>query len=300
MNTKKLVQGAMIVALFGVMGILNVMTGTFFDSLIGYVMVIPLTWYGYQYGLKNNMIVSFASTAITLMQGMPYFFTIVVYSCILGCFIGEALKEESAKTKIILGSFIISIIYNILLFELLGVLLGISWNQDITELLKLKSLLVNIPYAGMIYRSIDLLSFFVVFISFFESYLILLMIQFIFTRLKLPFHKNYHISTFYLDKKIGYITIGIFIIFFILEHYFNYRIIHYILSLSIFILMINGISLISLYFIYISKPHLNSTGLVLMAVPVINIGLIGLGIIDIISDLRGKIMYNKHRGTSYD
>ena len=117
MNTKKLVQGAMIVALFGVMGILNVMTGTFFDSLIGYVMVIPLTWYGYQYGLKNNMIVSFASAAITLMQGMPYFFTIVVYSCILGCFIGEALKEESAKTKIILGSFIISIIYNILLFE---------------------------------------------------------------------------------------------------------------------------------------------------------------------------------------
>ena len=88
MNTKKLVQGAMIVALFGVMGILNVMTGTFFDSLIGYVMVIPLTWYGYQYDLKNNMIVSFASAAITLMQGMPYFFTIVVYSCILGCFIG--------------------------------------------------------------------------------------------------------------------------------------------------------------------------------------------------------------------
>lgn len=293
MNTKKLVQGAMIVSLFGVMGILNIITGTFFDSLIGYVMVIPITWYGYHYNLKNNMIVSFASAVITLMSGMPYFFTITVYSCVLGCFIGEALRKELDKTKIIIGSFIISIIYNILLFGLLGALLGISWNQDIAELLKLKALLISIPYAGIMYQLIDLLSFFVVFISFFESYLILLMIQFIFIRLKIPFHKNYHISTFYLNKKTGYILISILIIFFILEYYFNYQVIHYILSLSIFLLMINGISLISLYFIYTSKPQLNSIGFLLLAVPVINIGLMGLGIIDIISDLRRKIMYNK-------
>ena len=37
MKTNKLVQGAMIAAMFGVMSILNTMSGTMFDTLIGYL-----------------------------------------------------------------------------------------------------------------------------------------------------------------------------------------------------------------------------------------------------------------------
>ena len=50
-NTKKMVQGAMIAAMFGVLSLLNTYTGSMFDVFICYVMVIPLVWYGYTLSL---------------------------------------------------------------------------------------------------------------------------------------------------------------------------------------------------------------------------------------------------------
>lgn len=41
-NTKRMVQGAMIAGLFGVLSLLNTYTGSLFDILICYVMVVPL------------------------------------------------------------------------------------------------------------------------------------------------------------------------------------------------------------------------------------------------------------------
>ena len=53
MKTNKLVQGALIASLFGVLAVLNTMTGTMFDSLIGYGMAIPMAIYSYKTGLKE-------------------------------------------------------------------------------------------------------------------------------------------------------------------------------------------------------------------------------------------------------
>ena len=55
MKTNKLVQGALIASLFGVLAVLNTMTGTMFDSLIGYGMAIPMAIYSYKTGLKEAL-----------------------------------------------------------------------------------------------------------------------------------------------------------------------------------------------------------------------------------------------------
>ena len=60
LKTKKLVQGAMIAGLFGVIALINTYTGGFFDIFFCYGMVSPLAWYGYHYSLKDNFIVVFA------------------------------------------------------------------------------------------------------------------------------------------------------------------------------------------------------------------------------------------------
>ena len=64
MKTNKLVQGALIASLFGVLAVLNTMTGTMFDSLIGYGMAIPMAIYSYKTGLKEALMTSLASMVI--------------------------------------------------------------------------------------------------------------------------------------------------------------------------------------------------------------------------------------------
>ena len=93
-NTKKMVQGAMIAAMFGVLSLLNTYTGSMFDVFICYVMVIPLVWYGYTYTLKDNIVVSFVAMVVIAMVGLPFFVISSISSCLAGLFIGEALKRK--------------------------------------------------------------------------------------------------------------------------------------------------------------------------------------------------------------
>ena len=73
MKTNKLVQGALIAALFGVLAVLNTMTGTMFDSLIGYGMAIPMAIYSYKTGLKEALMTSLAS-----MVTIPFILSFVI------------------------------------------------------------------------------------------------------------------------------------------------------------------------------------------------------------------------------
>lgn len=98
-NTKKMVQGAMIAAFFGVLAISNTYIGSLFDIFICYMMVVPLTWYGYTYDLKSNMIVCIVSMLVIATMGVPFFIISSVSSCLAGIFIGECLKRKQKKKR---------------------------------------------------------------------------------------------------------------------------------------------------------------------------------------------------------
>ena len=55
---RKMVQGAMIAAIFGALSIFNTYTGSMFDIFICYGMVIPLVWYSYTYRLQDGLLVN--------------------------------------------------------------------------------------------------------------------------------------------------------------------------------------------------------------------------------------------------
>ncbi|MEG0593464.1 MAG: DUF2232 domain-containing protein, partial [Coprobacillus sp.] len=131
-NTKKMVQGAMIASMFGALSIFNTYTGSMFDIFICYVMVIPLVWYGYQYTLKDNIIVCVVSMFVIFMVGLPFFIISSISSCLAGLFIGEALKRKAKKEIILLGTFITSFLNNLLLYEVFAKLLNMDIVSEMT------------------------------------------------------------------------------------------------------------------------------------------------------------------------
>ena len=133
-NTKKMVQGAMIAAMFGVLSLLNTYTGSMFDVFICYVMVIPLVWYGYTYTLKDNIVVSFVAMVVIAMVGLPFFVISSISSCLAGLFIGEALKRKVKKETILMGTLLVTFLNNILLYEVFSGLLGMNLVAEMREM----------------------------------------------------------------------------------------------------------------------------------------------------------------------
>lgn len=296
-NTKKMVQGAMIAAIFGVLSLLNTYTGSLFDVLICYVMVVPLVWYGYQYTLKDNLVVSLVSMIVIAMVGLPFFVISSISSCLAGLFIGESLKRKAKKETILLGTFGVTFFNNILLYEVFAGLLDMNL---VTEMSEIYQMMVQMIPSLSQKISLDFFLSFIpmvlIIMSALEMYVIVLLCQTILYRLKIEFPGSFHIASMRIGKKAGLILLILFIGSYLLQNfmYIQHFYLNYVYILCMMAFALEGLAVLSWLMILLKKPIVLLLITVGMIIPDVNIVYAVIGIIDIFSDLRGKILYNSH------
>ena len=297
MKTNRMVQGAMIAAIFGVLSVLNTYTGSFFDSFIGYFMVAPVAWYGYRYSLKDSLLLTFVSLVVIIFTGLPYFIIIAATSCLSGVVIGECLKKKAKRSVMMLGVFIVTFISNILITQVLAGVLGVNLNADMKEmygyLLKfMPSIKSGMPLSSFL----SLMPLLILFLSVLEGYVELLMTQALLKRFKITFPENFHISTFKIEQPYGYILAGMFFGSFILTNFAHVDslILRYMYLIAMIGFMIDGMAVAAIFLISKGKGRLSGLVILMMFIPLLNTVLVILGILDIFGDLRDKILYNKN------
>ena len=68
-KTKQMVIGALMAAVFGVLSVINVYTGTMFDILFIYLMTVALAYYTFRFNEKMAFLVWLTSTVVLFMTG---------------------------------------------------------------------------------------------------------------------------------------------------------------------------------------------------------------------------------------
>ena len=131
---RKMVQGAMIAAIFGALSIFNTYTGSMFDIFICYGMVIPLVWYSYTYCLQDGLLVSLIAMIVIMIIGLPFFAISSFSSCLIGVFLGEALKRQASRGVLFLGTLSLTFFNNILLYEVFAGLLNMDLIAEMKEM----------------------------------------------------------------------------------------------------------------------------------------------------------------------
>lgn len=179
---KEMVYGAFIASLSAVLSILNSLTGTFFDSFLGYVLLFPIIFYTKNYGLKKALIMSFALFFVTLLVSPLSFLLIIVFSIVIGLFLGISLKYHFKDTYVFMITQIISMSYNIILLDILAYVLHIGDTFDTTML----TFSNQIPYLGLFFKYVNSLHFLIVVTGILEAFVILTLIQIIFNKYHLP------------------------------------------------------------------------------------------------------------------
>lgn len=292
-KTKGIVQGAMIAALFGALSLFNTYSGGLIDSLICWGMVVPIAWYGYQYSLKENIIVFIVSMIIILIFGIPSFIISSFSSCLIGIYLGECLKRKAKKEVIILGVLVVCIINNVLIYQVFSGLLGIDVVSEFTvtynEILKMKPDL-NISLDFML----SLIPLTILLMSALEMYVILLICQLIFHRLKIEFPENFHIATLHFSKRVGVILLIVLLLGLALKYIvkIDYIMVDYIYLIAFIGFVVQGFAFGNYYAIVNQYKWLMLLLFVLFFIPGGLYLYFGLGFFDIFSDLRGKVLYN--------
>lgn len=296
MKTKSMVQGAMIAALFGALSLFNTYTAGFIDIFICYFMVVPLAWYGYQYDISSNFLVVVTSLIVIFITGMPYFFISSIASCFIGMFLGECLKRKAKKSTILLGTLIICFINNILIYQVFNGLLGIDMIREMTEMYNDIKAVVPMFNSISLQFILNLIPLVLLLTSVMEMYLIILICQLIFNRLKIAFPDNFHIATMHLSRNIGIILLICLLTSFILLNVvkLNNIILEYIYLLSAIVFVLQGYSFMNYYIIVKQKKLLIIISLLLFFIPMGLFIYLILGIIDIFSDLREILLYNRN------
>lgn len=297
-NTKKMVQGAMIAAIFGALSLINTYTGSIFDIFICYGMVVPIVWYGYQYTLKDNIIVCIVAMFIIAMMGLPFFVISSISSCLAGLYIGEALKRKAKKETILLGTLVVMFLNNILIYEVFSGLLGVNLVEEMTETY---NMMISMFPSMSSYMTLDLvlnmIPLFLLITSTLEMYVIVLLCQVILMRLKIDFPGSFHIAMMHLSKKTGLVLLVMVIGSLILKNILlvDSIIINYIYFIGDIFLALQGLSFLSYWLIMKRKVIFMIFVFIGLFIPFTHIAYVAIGIIDIYSDLRKKILYNSNR-----
>ena len=288
-NTKKLVQGAMIASLCGVLSLLNSYTGGFFDLFIYYFIAIYIAWYGYQYSLKDNILVFLTSMIVVFFTGIPTFIIQTIAYGIVGLFIGEALRKKASSTTIIFGTFVICLLNNIMIYTVLSALFEIDLIGEMTLLYNELNALTSIPI------SLDLFLSFIPLVlcilSILETYVIHLLCQLVFTKLKIAYPRNFHIASLKIPYYVGIVLLFLVLIGVVLLRYFHVSEVYgqYCLILGLIGFMVQGYALLNYFAIVKNLRYFIILGCFLFFIPLGIYIYIILGFLDIFTPIRKYI-----------
>lgn len=294
---RTLVHGAMIAAIFGVLSLFNTYSGSVFDIFICYAMVSLFVWYGYTYTFKDHILTCLVSLFVVLMSGLPFFFISSIATCVNALWIAEALKHQAQKTTIMLGTLAVTFLNNLCLYEIFADLLGMNLIAEMKEMyMMMESVFPTFFQSFSLNRFLALAPLMLLLLSFLEMYVIVLLCQLILPRLKIPFPHSFHIMTLHFSKRIGVLSVGSLVIGLMggyVEETSSF-LWNDLWLIGFVVLALEGVAFLSWLSIVYGKRRWSILVWFGFLLPYINALYVVIGIIDIFSDLRENILYNKH------
>ena len=191
-STLKITTGAMIIAIFAMLLILNRQTGLFFEEFFVYLLPLPMAIYTALYDWKYGLMVFIGMTAFSFIFGG---FTTIFYAIsasLIGLVFGTMVCRKVDPTKMLIIIMVFSAVSNVISSVALASLFGYDIDMSLTEMKNVLTKTLDANGYGAIgeFYTMDLLKQLFVF-----SMAIMGLVQgFIVYRLGLLIMKRLHIS----------------------------------------------------------------------------------------------------------
>lgn len=299
-NVRRLTDGAMIVALMGLLLVLDAQSGMILDGILFWAIPIPIIVYMLKYDLNSSIIVSVAVTLLSFMISLPHIAILVGFSTLIGLAYGYGVNKGFKVSQTLSLTFIVTFGYYLISMILFAGFFGYDALAEIKALVDFFTSLFNnissseINAVTFLRWTNPFFAMLIMFVPFLPALTAVLqtLITHIFSSLILKRLKlaEIKIKPFYLitvDKKIGIISLVLMILtyaYFLLnlKGYDSVIILVQFISQLLFIVM-GAIFLMSVVVIKANPLYSIIVALLVIAFPLV---VMAVGIFDVFSNYR--------------
>ncbi len=213
-KTQELTYGAMLIAVFGVLLLLNRQTGGLFEELFVYIFPIPMTAYSAKYGLRSGIPVFIGMSLITIFCGS---FTAIFYAttaALLGLVFGACLYHHADMTHTLILVMVLSAVFNLLSTIVLANLFGYNLNEEIAQMQNMMNEAmakagVAMPENVFTYNYLKrLMIISMVFLGVIQGFMIFEISLLVLKRLRFPVQRPKALRAYYPPKWSGYLGLA--------------------------------------------------------------------------------------------
>ncbi|MBS5115954.1 MAG: DUF2232 domain-containing protein [Erysipelotrichaceae bacterium] len=291
-KTRKIVDGAMITSLFGALFLMDLYLGGIIGYFIYFVLPVFVVWYCYHYSLKDTFALSIAIVIVTFVVSSPINIVYAITALLVGMSVGYSLKKENKGSTIFMTTVAFTLISNILMYTVFSKLLEMDLIAEMTETFNTIQAMVPSFTTITLETFLKFIPLVVFSMAIIESYAMLILMMLILPRLKVPFKYQFNFLMMILPKWFGYISIITIILTpFFKEHLF----LTYCSTIVFAIMVLQGVSVVALYFTVNKKTLLYILSILLVFVPYVAYVYLIIGFIDIFIGLKRIIMYNRFK-----
>ena len=130
-NTQKLTFGALLVAVFGVLLVLNRQTGAMLEGTFIFLFPIPMVAFSARYGFRDSVPVFVCTALVSIFCGIFSSAFYAVTQSFIGMVYGSCLHAKRDMTRTMLLVMGLSAVSNVISSVVLAALFGIDLQEDI-------------------------------------------------------------------------------------------------------------------------------------------------------------------------
>ncbi len=142
-NVRKITEGAMMVALYGLVLMINRQLAGLIEGYVVFLLPLPLIVYAAKYDFKSSLVVAASVFFLTFMWSLPTTYFYMITTIVLGVTYGSLVRKGTKNGVLLSVSIIISIISNIITCLVFAAFFGYDLAGEMEMYIQFANLLFN-------------------------------------------------------------------------------------------------------------------------------------------------------------
>ena len=211
----------MIIAIFGVLLVMNRQTAGLFEEMFFFILPIPMTVFSLKYGWKDSLSVFVCMVLLSVFLGTLYTVFFAAADAGLGIVLGTCLKNKVELNRTQLLIMVLSAVFSLVGSVALATVFGIDLNAQIQEMQTMMNNMfrnagMDTSAAGQLLSKASLMRMYVIslgVLGIVQGFIIFRLSLLILKRLRLPVPSPQPIGLYYPPRWTGYAALIIFFLY---------------------------------------------------------------------------------------
>lgn len=281
-ETMQVVFGAMMLALYGLLVVVDLYTGSLFNVFLYYLMPLPFVVYALYFGLKMTLALMIGALFISFLLAVPETIFFSISAMMVSLVLYWGISHKKSGRIIFMSTLLVTSFSQLLSISAFASLLGYNIQEEFAQI----QTLLGINDQMMNY----LIPAGVVIVGGMEAFIFVTFTDVLLWRLKLAKIPSFSLVTMHLSKKEGLLCL----LMMVLGLYGEITLLRVAGILALVVLIVQGLSFLLFY--HLCKKHGRWTAVVSLLgcfVPILNLLYAFIGLYDIFSEIRRKLLYNR-------